>query len=152
MATKPELYAIDTNTPSPDRSIEAPLGLFETATTDPIKNLASFPTIISDNGRLTIAMFLAFQRGRTPAGLTGHLHVAQMAVEGSLHKFFGDRDKVADYVRAHINPNAGNNDIKAWGDVGDQGAQPSSPSGSSSPAQGSLKCRLRRRSRPCSSP
>jgi hypothetical protein len=114
VATEPELYTIDANTPSPNRSIEALLGLFETNAADPIKNLATLPTTISDNDRLTIAMFLAFQQGRTPTGLTEHLHVAQMAVERSLHEFLRDRDKVAAYVRAHINPNTRDNDIKAW--------------------------------------
>jgi hypothetical protein len=114
VATEPELYTMDANTPSPDRSIEALLGLFEANTAEPIKNLASFPTTISDDDRLTIAMFLAFQQGRTPAGLAEHLHVAQMAVEGCLHKFFRGRDKVATYVRAHINPDAGDKDVETW--------------------------------------
>ena len=114
VATEPDLYTIDANTPSPDRSIEALLGLFETNAADPIKNLASIPTRISDDDRLTIAMFLAFQQGRTPAGLAQHLRVAQMAVEGLVHKFFGDREKVAAYVRAHIKPDAGDDDVKTW--------------------------------------
>jgi len=114
VATEPELYTIDADTPSPDRSIEGLLGLFETNAADPIKNLASIPTTISDDDRLTIAMFLAFQQGRTPAGLAQHLRVAQMAVEASLHKFFGDRQQVAVYVRAHIDPNADDEDVKTW--------------------------------------
>jgi hypothetical protein len=114
VATEPELYTIDAGTSSSDRSIEALLGLFETSAAEPIKNLASFPATISDDDRLTIAMFLAFQQGRTPAGLAEHLHVAHMAVEASLHQFFGDREKVTAYVRARINPDAGAEDVKTW--------------------------------------
>jgi hypothetical protein len=35
-----------------------------------------------------------------------------MAAEAALKEFFRDRDKVAAYVREHINPAAGDEDVK----------------------------------------
>jgi hypothetical protein len=120
-ATKPgnvswqrDLYTVDKAANSSVLIVEAFLGIIEDAAADPIKNLATLPTTISDEDRATIAFFLALQQFRTPVGMAQNRTVSELAAQASIAAFLGNREAVTERYRTLINPDGTDEEIRAF--------------------------------------
>jgi hypothetical protein len=120
-ATKPgnvswlrDLYTVDKAANSSVLIVEAFLAIIEDCAAGPIKNLATFPTRISDEDRATIAFFLALQQFRTPAGMTQNRNVAELAAEVAIAAFLSNREAVTARYRTLIKPDATSEEVRAF--------------------------------------
>ncbi len=120
-ATKPgnvswqrDLYTVDKAANSSVLIVEAFLAIIEDCTADPIKNLSTLPTSISDEDRATIAFFLALQQFRAPAGTDQNRKVSELAAEAAIAAFLGNREAVTSRYRTLINPEATAEEVRAF--------------------------------------